>query len=133
MLRIIQEEFGYPDLTIRALKELRRKHRILARYGKDTQAKEQALGEAGEFILKTLKGGFSSRHGFVYTHSWLCRHTPNYISVRDTRRLLRVFDRKGLERRKPDERRRRARYMVKGPSYPLLFTFLVVTLPSGSI
>ena len=116
MLRILREEFGYPDLTIRALKELRRRHKILARYGKDEQAKEQALGEAGEFILKTLKSGFSARHGFVYTHSWLRKHTPNYISVRDTRRLLRVLDRTGVERRKPDERRRRARYMVKGPS-----------------
>ncbi|KAN0067447.1 hypothetical protein V8E54_014316 [Elaphomyces granulatus] len=112
MLRIIREEFGYPDFTIRALKELRRRHKILAQYGKSAEAKEQALGEAGEFILKTLKSGFSSRHGFVYTHSWLRQHSPHYISVRDTRRLLRLIDRKGVERRRLDERRRRARYMV---------------------
>ncbi|KAN0067029.1 hypothetical protein V8E54_014815 [Elaphomyces granulatus] len=111
MLRIIREEFGYPDFTIRALKELRRRHKILAQYGKSAEAKEQALGEAGEFILKTLKSGFSSRHGFVYTHSWLRQHSPHYISVRDTRRLLRLIDRKGVERRRLDERRRRARYM----------------------
>jgi hypothetical protein len=116
MLRIIREEFGYPDFTTRALKELRRRHNILARYGKDPRAKVEALGEAGEFILKTLKSGFSARHGFVYTHSWLRKHSASYISVRDTRRLLRLLDRKGVERRRPDERRRRCRYMVKGPS-----------------
>ena len=53
------QSVGYPDFIIRALKELRRRHKILARYGKDPRAKEEALGEAGEFILRTLKSGFS--------------------------------------------------------------------------
>jgi len=66
MLRILQEEFGYPDLTIRALKELRRRHKILARYGKDEQAKEQALGEAEEFVLKTLHHTVNHKLDFFY-------------------------------------------------------------------
>jgi hypothetical protein len=116
MLEIIRDEFGYSDLTARQLKELRSKLQIFTRYGKNMEAKQRVLGEAGEFILKTLKSGFSARHGAVYTHSWLRMHTKEYISVRDTRRLLRLLDQKGVDRRRPDERRRRGRYMVKGPS-----------------
>jgi hypothetical protein len=36
--------------------------------------------------------------------------------VRDTRRIIRILDKKGVDHRRPNERRKRGRYIIKGPN-----------------
>jgi hypothetical protein len=115
MLKRLQNYYGFPDLTKKALIHLRSQLGLINRHRR-AEDRSEARQEAVEFILKELRGGLTGRWGQRYIHTWVRKNIKSFVSLKDTRILLKFIDNIGVEARTRKEYKKRKRYFVKGPN-----------------